>query len=165
MEKVKIEIPKIEHKKPVMNFRKDFLRAEEKISGGVGLEKAENYEDWLYHKFVPHYGQVDEVVFLAFDSQKELVGISDIRLGTNEFIPKFAGQIGYSVRPSQSSISSTRSTLFVKSLSVTPATQPYGHGAGSTREKYPLTTSQMKSTIHSARQMNISKHRSSTGNI
>ena len=35
----------------------------------------------------------------------------------------------------------------------------------STREKYPLTTSQMKSTIHSARQTNISKHRRSMGNI
>ena len=78
------------------------LRAKEKISGGVGLDQAENYEDWLAHKYVPHYGLVDEAVFLAFDSSEtKLVGISDVRLGTNDFIKTFAGQIGYSVRPSQ----------------------------------------------------------------
>ena len=31
-----------------------------------------------------------------------------------------------------------------------------GHRAGSTKEKYPLTTSQMKSTTLSAQKMNIS---------
>ena len=36
---------------------------------------------------------------------------------------------------------------FVKLLSAMPATQRCGHGAGNTKEKYPLTTSQMKSTI------------------
>ena len=44
---------------------------------------------------------MDEVVFLAFDGSETLVGISDIRLGTNDFIQTFAGRIGYSVRPSQ----------------------------------------------------------------
>ena len=82
-------------------FREEFLKAKEKISGGVGLEQAENYEDWLGHKYIPHYGSVDKAVFLAFDSVGKLVGISDIRLGTNDFIQTFAGQIGYSVRPSQ----------------------------------------------------------------
>ena len=65
------------------------------------MEQAENYEDWLGHKYIPHYGSVDKAVFLAFDSVGKLVGISDIRLGTNDFIQTFAGQIGYSVRPSQ----------------------------------------------------------------
>ena len=65
------------------------------------MEQAENYEDWLGHKYISHYGSVDEAVFLAFDSVGKLVGISDIRLGTNDFIQTFAGQIGYSVRPSQ----------------------------------------------------------------
>ena len=34
--------------------------------------------------------------------------------------------------------------FFVKLLSAMPATQRCGHGAGNTKEKYPLTTSQMK---------------------
>lgn len=101
MEGLRLEIPKAEHKKDVMDFRQEFVNAKERVSGGAGLEQAENYEDWLCHKYTPHYGQVDEIVFLAYDEQKNLVGISDIRLETNDYILTFAGQIGYSVRPSQ----------------------------------------------------------------
>lgn len=101
MDSLQLVIPKKEHETAVMDFREEFLKAKEKISGGVGLEQAENYEDWLGHKYIPHYGSVDEAVFLAFDSVGKLVGISDIRLGTNDCIQTFAGQIGYSVRPSQ----------------------------------------------------------------
>ena len=98
---LKLMTPQKEHKIAVMDFREEFLRAKERLSGGVGLEQAENYEDWLAHKYSPHYGLVDEAVFLAFDNKDHLIGISDIRLGTNDFIQTFAGQIGYSVRPSQ----------------------------------------------------------------
>lgn len=101
MGKLRLMVPKPEHKETVMNFRKEFLNAGEKVSGGVGLEQAENYEDWLYGKYIPHYGKVSERVFLAFDDHNDLIGISDLRLGTNDFINTYAGQIGYSVRPSQ----------------------------------------------------------------
>jgi len=101
MVRLKLVMPQKEHKIAVMDFREEFLKAKEGIRGSVGLEQAENYEDWLRHKYIPHYGLVDEAVFLAFDSIGNLVGISDIRLGTNGFIQTFAGQIGYSVRPSQ----------------------------------------------------------------
>lgn len=98
MDRLKLVIPQKEHKMAVMDFREEFLKAKERISGGVGLEQAENYEDWLDHKYIPHYGLVDEAVFLAFDSVGNLVGISDIRLGTNDFIRTFAGRIGYSAK-------------------------------------------------------------------
>lgn len=101
MVRLELVIPQKEHEIAVMDFREEFLKARERISGGVGLEQAENYQDWLEHKYIPHYGLVDEAVFLAFDSVGNLVGISDIRLGTNDFIQTFAGQIGYNVRPSQ----------------------------------------------------------------
>ena len=101
MNSLQLVIPKKEHETAVMDFREEFLKTKERINGGVGLEQAENYEDWLRHKYIPHYGSVDEAVFLAFDSVGKLVGISDIRLGTNDFIQTFAGQIGYSVLPSQ----------------------------------------------------------------
>lgn len=38
--------------------------------------------------------------------------------------------------------------LFVKSLSETPSTTLCGHGAGNTKEKYPLNTSQKKNFIY-----------------
>ena len=101
MVRLKLVIPQKEHKIAVMDFREEFLKEKERISGGVGLEQAENYQDWLEHKYIPHYGLVNEAVYLAFDHNDKLIGISDIRLETNDFIQTFAGQIGYSVRPSQ----------------------------------------------------------------
>ena len=97
---LKLVIPQKEHKNIVMDFQKEFLKVNERISGGAGLEQAQHYEDWLKHKCMPHYGQVEEAVFLFFDHDC-LIGISDIRLGKNEFIETYAGQIGYSVRPTQ----------------------------------------------------------------
>ena len=87
------------HEKDVMEFRNEFDK-DVKISGGVALEQAVNYNDWLNHKYVPHYGKVDELVYLAYEGNI-LVGISDIRLTTNDFVLTYAGQIGYSVRLSQ----------------------------------------------------------------
>ena len=101
MDRLKLVIPKKEHETAVMDFREEFLKVKERVSGGAGLEQAENYGEWLERKYIPHYGLVDEAVFLAFDGSETLVGISDIRLGTNDFIQTFAGRIGYSVRPSQ----------------------------------------------------------------
>ena len=101
MKTIKLVVPTMEHKKAVMNFRQEFLNSNERISGGVGLEQADTYEKWLQHKYIPHYGLVDENIFLAFNEQDYLVAISDIRLQLNDFIKTFAGQIGYSVRPSQ----------------------------------------------------------------
>ena len=88
------------HKKDVMKFREELLKETNKISGGVALEQAINYDDWLNHKYVPHYGKVDELVYLAYEGNI-LVGISDIRLTTNDFVLTYAGQIGYSVMPTQ----------------------------------------------------------------
>lgn len=101
METLRLVTPNLSHKEAVMDFRKEFLHVNERICGGVALEQAEDYEKWLHHGYVPHYGQVQEKVFLAFNEQNVLVGISDIRLQANDFINTFAGQIGYSVRPSQ----------------------------------------------------------------
>lgn len=47
---------------------------------------------------------------------------------------------------------------FVELLSATPCIRRFGRGTGNTKEKYPLTTSQTRSTTHSAQKMNISMH-------
>lgn len=101
MKMLRLVVPDTEHEAAVMDFRQEFLMANERVSGGVGLEQADSYENWLRQEYVPHYGKVDEKVFLVFNQENTLVGISDIRLQMNDFIRNFAGQIGYSVRPSQ----------------------------------------------------------------
>ncbi len=99
MDNLRLVIPTIKLQDDVMKFRQEFIDNKERISGGVGLEQATNYNDWLNHKYIPHYGKVDEVVFLAYNNDT-LVGISDIRLTSNDFVNTYAGQIGYSVLPS-----------------------------------------------------------------
>ena len=98
---LKLIKPDVSHKAAVMDFRNEFLDRGERVSGGAGLEGAEDYERWLNGEYTPHYGKVEEAVFLAKDENGGIVGISDVRLGTNDFILQFAGQIGYSVRPSR----------------------------------------------------------------
>ena len=91
----------IEYADSIIDFKEETLKSVKRISGGVGLESAERIEDWLSGKAVPHYGKVKERIYLAIDESGRMVGISDIRLGINEFISDYAGQIGYTVRPSE----------------------------------------------------------------
>ena len=99
MNDIRLVIPQIIHEKEVMEFRQEFLDVNEKISGGNAFEQAVNYEDWLKNKYIPFYGDVKELVYLAFNDDM-LIGVCDIRLTSNDFILNFAGEIGYSVRPS-----------------------------------------------------------------
>ena len=91
----------MEWEKEIMDFRQEFVDNGERISGGVGLEKAESCALWLAGEYAPHYGKVKEAVFLAVNEENKVVGISDIRLEENDFIRQFAGQLGYSVRKSE----------------------------------------------------------------
>ena len=92
MNDIRLVIPQIIHEKEVMEFRQEFLDVNEKISGGNALEQAVNYKDWLNHKYIPFYGDVKELVYLAFNDDM-LIGVCDIRLTSNDFILNFAGEI------------------------------------------------------------------------
>lgn len=98
---LKLYTPTLEWKEKVMEFRREFVENRERVSGGAGLEQAESYEKWLNGEYPPHYGAVKEAVYLAVNEQGHIVGISDIRLESNDFILQFAGQLGYSVRKSE----------------------------------------------------------------
>lgn len=91
----------LQDEQAIMDFRAETLSGMKKISGGVGLERAENVAKWLDGAYVPHYGKVRENIYLAFDKAGRMVGIADLRLEENDFIANFAGQIGYTVRPSE----------------------------------------------------------------
>lgn len=91
----------IRYRKDIEEFRNETLTTEKRISGGVALEEADDIIKWFEGEYVPHYGKVKEAVYLAFNEKDRMVGIADIRLERNEFIDNYAGQIGYTVRPSE----------------------------------------------------------------
>jgi predicted acetyltransferase len=98
---IRLKQADISERDQIIDFRKETVTSVKRISGGVGLESAEDIQKWLDHEYVPHYGKVPEMIFLAFDEFGKMVGIADLRLEQNEFISNFAGQIGYTVRPSE----------------------------------------------------------------
>ena len=91
----------IKYENEILKFREEMMVSVNRIPGSAGLEAAESVQQWLAGEYTPHYGKVREAVFLALDEEDRVVGISDIRLESNDFIKQFAGQIGYSVSPSE----------------------------------------------------------------
>ena len=91
----------IQYTDMIVDFRKETMSGLKRISGGVGLESADDIQRWLDGEYVPHYGKVEELVFLALNENGRMIGIADLRLESNDFISNFAGQIGYTVRPSE----------------------------------------------------------------
>ena len=59
---LKLVKPDISHKAAVMDFRNEFLDSGERVSGGAGLEGAEDYERWLNGEYTPHYGKAADGV-------------------------------------------------------------------------------------------------------
>lgn len=89
-------------------YREEFLRAGDSMDGCGPLRRTENPRDWLdavesYTKkeTVPS----DKVMATQFiyvrESDKRIVGMIQVRHYFNEYLEKYAGHIGYSVRPSE----------------------------------------------------------------
>ena len=95
--------PTMEHKKAIMEAR-EWLRKQgnEEFAGCVGLEDAENYEEWLdtesmlKRKYGVQY--VPSVVYLGIEDGK-VVGVIDIRAFLSDFLYNYGGSIGYTIFP------------------------------------------------------------------
>lgn len=77
-----------------------------KIDGCAGLEDVASYDEWLDFdkRLSEKYGDsyVPSDVYLAVRlSDHKLVGIMDYRHPLTDFLLRFGGNIGYSVRPSE----------------------------------------------------------------
>ena len=108
MEKFYLEKPSLERKNDAIEYINEFEKYNSEIHGVGSLNKyLENYELWLEHldnmrkiteidKLVP-----SETFFLIRESDNKIVGMIDIRLALNDFLKKYGGNIGYSIRPSE----------------------------------------------------------------
>ena len=89
-----------------MSFREELLQNNDSFDGCAGLENVHSFDEWidfetrLKAKYKSEY--VPSEVFLSVrQKDNSVVGIIDFRHPLSNFLLKFGGNIGYSVRPSE----------------------------------------------------------------
>lgn len=108
MEKLYFEVPSIKRCDEACEYIREFYEYNSNINGSGGLHRyLENYEAWL-EKLEQDYVRIpsEEKVpartyFLIRACDNKIVGMCNIRLALNERLKKFAGHIGYSIRPTE----------------------------------------------------------------
>ena len=101
--------PTLEHLGAIEEYRQEFLEEGRVwIDGSGGISNFPNLQDWLValknneSETTITEGLVPSTLFLAFhEDDDRLVGMIDIRHSLNDYLLKFGGHIGYSVRISE----------------------------------------------------------------
>jgi len=101
--------PSEEHETIVMDYRRELLDAgENMIHGAPFLEEFEDYSQWLrlarcdFSVSPKTKGWVDATTLLALsEDDSKMVGIINIRHRLTEYLQKFGGHVGFSVRPGE----------------------------------------------------------------
>jgi predicted acetyltransferase len=94
----------MEYKQQVLEYRNEFMKNSDNLAGTSYLQRYDVYEEWL--KFVldnekenTKHTEVTASVFLAVrEEDNKLVGMINIRHTLNDYLYKFGGHIGYSVK-------------------------------------------------------------------
>ncbi|MGL5085541.1 MAG: GNAT family N-acetyltransferase [Clostridium sp.] len=104
MKRLQLIMPKLEHKEILMDYRNEFIENKDSMDGCAGLLNAASYEKW-YEAFKDNLneetvreGLVPATTYIAIDKAGKLIGMIDIRHKLNDYLLKFGGHIGYSVR-------------------------------------------------------------------
>ena len=98
--------PSSRYARQIMAFRDELNKNGDGFDGCAGLEDCASFEEWIRfeERLRAKYkeGYVPSEVFLAVrETDDRLVGIIDYRHPLTEFLMRFGGNIGYSVRPSE----------------------------------------------------------------
>lgn len=96
MAKMKLIVPSMEYDRQIQDFRTEYLASGESMDGGASLRKYEKTKEWL-DQLEPDTSQ-----YIYVDEETgRMVGIIQLRHKFNDFLRKYAGHIGYAVRPSE----------------------------------------------------------------
>ncbi|MBO4419573.1 MAG: GNAT family N-acetyltransferase [Oscillospiraceae bacterium] len=105
---MKLMEPTMELDREIQDFRREFLKAESSMDGCGPLRHYEKTADWLAELEVcksPKTVPADRVPAVQYvylrESDKRVVGMIQLRYCLNDYVSKYAGHIGYSVRPSE----------------------------------------------------------------
>jgi predicted acetyltransferase len=95
------------YKDAILDYKDEFKKNSEYISGSASLGSADSFETWLGNiedeQFNnPKAKRVPATQYLAVrKSDKKLVGMVSIRHKLNDYLEQFGGHVGYSVRTSE----------------------------------------------------------------
>ena len=105
MNKLKLVKPSPGHKQAALEFRRENMDADSHINGSLGMQRYENYEEWLDILEKAKRGELESLgvpastYFGVYDNK--IVGTINIRHKLDKDLLKIGGHIGYSVRPSE----------------------------------------------------------------
>ncbi|XZL29214.1 GNAT family N-acetyltransferase [Clostridium perfringens] len=108
MEKIKLILPNLNFKNEIEEYKKEFILNGDSMDGCAELGKIEFFEEWIQilkdnsHISTVRGGFVPSSTYMAIrESDNRIVGMIDIRHFLNNYLEKFGGHIGYSVRKSE----------------------------------------------------------------
>ncbi|MDY2939056.1 MAG: GNAT family N-acetyltransferase [Fusicatenibacter sp.] len=108
MEKFILTRPTKEYAIQITQYRQEFLNANDSMDGTGPLRRIENPEEYIQvcadyedPKKVPSHLVPATQFFFIRKSDNRLVGMIQVRHHFNDYLEKYAGHIGYSVRPSE----------------------------------------------------------------
>ena len=100
--------PTAEYRDEIAAYRQEFLDHGDSMDGTGALERLADPMEWLAstencrHEETVPLGWVQATQFLCVrEADKRVVGMIQVRHRFNEFLKKYGGHIGYSVRPSE----------------------------------------------------------------
>lgn len=108
MEKLYFEVPSIKRREDACEYIQEFYEYNSNINGSGGLHRyLERYEEWLEKLEQDYVREPSEekvparTYFLVRARDNKIVGMCNIRLALNKRLKRFAGHIGYSIRPTE----------------------------------------------------------------
>lgn len=108
MEKIKLILPNLNFKNEIEEYKKEFILNGDSMDGCAGLGNIESFEEWIQilkdnsNISTVREGFVSSSTYMAIrESDNRIVGMIDIRHFLNDYLEKFGGHIGYSVRKSE----------------------------------------------------------------
>ncbi|MFA0815148.1 MAG: GNAT family N-acetyltransferase [Anaerofustis sp.] len=107
MDKVKLVVPDSSREQQAQEYIRELRETATPINGAGGLDRYENYFEWLGKLADDLHADVDadrvpsHTFFAVRETDGYLVGMTNIRHCLNEFLFREGGHIGYGVRPTE----------------------------------------------------------------
>lgn len=100
--------PDLSYESDIQKFRKEMIKANSSMDGTGPLKRMENIKEWLEfnqrfenEESVSENWVTCEQFIYVREADNKIVGMIQFRHYFNEFLEKYGGHIGYSVRPDE----------------------------------------------------------------